>query len=82
MVAHGSVETDLRLPFQRLPMAEAFAEHCNGLDILGTGGDVSVAARYTDGYWANWLASATPYTANPYTPSTRKAATAARTRRP
>lgn len=45
VVAHGGVRTDLRLPFERLSMAEAFARHCNGLDILATGGD---AARLRD----------------------------------
>ena len=39
VVAHGGVETDLRLPFQRLSVAEAFAAFCGGLDILGTEGD-------------------------------------------
>ncbi len=37
-VAHEGVETDLSLPFERLTMAEAFARHCNGLDILATVG--------------------------------------------
>lgn len=41
LVAHGGVTTDLRLPFERLTMAEAFRRHCNGLDILGTGGDAA-----------------------------------------
>jgi lysyl-tRNA synthetase class 2 len=41
VVAHNGVETDLRLPFQRLSVAEAFAEHCGGLDILGTEGDAA-----------------------------------------
>ncbi len=41
VVAHGGVETDLRLPFQRLTVAEAFAEHCGGLDVLGTDGDAA-----------------------------------------
>lgn len=39
VVSHGGVATDLRLPFERLTMAEAFRRHCNGLDILATGGD-------------------------------------------
>jgi lysyl-tRNA synthetase class 2 len=38
-VAHAGVETDLRLPFERLSVAHAFAAHCGGLDILGTEGD-------------------------------------------
>jgi lysyl-tRNA synthetase class 2 len=41
VVAHAGVETDLRLPFQRLPVAEAFAAFCGGLDILGTEGDAA-----------------------------------------
>ncbi|MFN6955654.1 MAG: EF-P lysine aminoacylase EpmA [Acetobacteraceae bacterium] len=39
VVEHGGIRTDLRLPFERLSMAEAFRRHCNGLDILATGGD-------------------------------------------
>jgi lysyl-tRNA synthetase class 2 len=39
VVGHDGVRTDLALPFERLTMAEAFARHCNGLDILATGGD-------------------------------------------
>jgi lysyl-tRNA synthetase class 2 len=35
-VAHAGVITDLALPFERLTMAEAFARHCRGLDILAT----------------------------------------------
>ena len=35
-VAHGGVETDLTLPFERLSVAEAFRRHCGGLDILAT----------------------------------------------
>ena len=41
VVAHGGIETDLRLPFQRLSVAEAFATFCGGLDILGTEGDAA-----------------------------------------
>ena len=41
VVAHGGVETDLRLPFQRLSVAEAFTAFCDGLDILGTEGDAA-----------------------------------------
>jgi lysyl-tRNA synthetase class 2 len=44
LVAHAGVECDLSRPFERLTMAEAFARHCNGLDILATEGD-SVALR-------------------------------------
>ena len=40
-VAHGGVETDLRPPFERLSVADAFAAHCGGLDILGTEGDAA-----------------------------------------
>ncbi len=36
LVSHAGVTTDLRRPFARLTMAEAFATHCNGLDILAT----------------------------------------------
>lgn len=39
VVEHGGIRTDLRLPFERLSMAEAFRRHCNALDILATGGD-------------------------------------------
>lgn len=35
-VAFGGVETDLTLPFERLTVAEAFARHAGGLDILST----------------------------------------------
>jgi elongation factor P--(R)-beta-lysine ligase len=41
VVAHGGVETDLSLPFQRLTVAEAFAAFCEGLDILATEGDAA-----------------------------------------
>lgn len=41
VVSHAGVTTDLRLPFERLTMAEAFRRHCNGLDILGTEGDAA-----------------------------------------
>ncbi len=41
VVGHDGVRTDLALPFERLTMAEAFRRHCNGLDILGTGGDAA-----------------------------------------
>src|SRR5215218_5351802 len=41
VVAHGDVETDLRLPFERMTVAEAFARFCGGLDILGTEGDAA-----------------------------------------
>jgi len=41
VVAHGGVETDLRLPFERVTVAEAFARFCGGLDILGTEGDAA-----------------------------------------
>ena len=41
VVAHNGVETDLRPPFQRLSVAEAFAAFCGGLDILGTEGDAA-----------------------------------------
>ncbi len=44
-VSHAGVETDLLPPFERLTMAEAFARHCGGLDILATEGD---AARLRD----------------------------------
>jgi lysyl-tRNA synthetase class 2 len=40
-VAHRGVETDLRPPFERLRVAEAFAAFCGGLDILGTEGDAA-----------------------------------------
>ena len=39
VVEHDGVRTDLALRFERLTMAEAFARHCNGLDILATDGD-------------------------------------------
>ena len=42
VVAHAGVETDLRLPFERLSVADAFAAHCGGLDILGTEGDAAL----------------------------------------
>jgi lysyl-tRNA synthetase class 2 len=35
-VAFGGVATDVTQPFERLTLAEAFARHCNGLDILAT----------------------------------------------
>lgn len=41
VVSHGGVTTDLRLPFERLTMAEAFRRHCNGLDILATEGEAA-----------------------------------------
>ena len=41
VVAHEGVRTDLALPFERLTMQEAFARHCNGLDLLGTEGDAA-----------------------------------------
>ena len=41
VVAHAGVETDLRPPFERITVAEAFAAHCGGLDILGTEGDAA-----------------------------------------
>jgi lysyl-tRNA synthetase class 2 len=41
VVEHDGVRTDLALPFERITMAEAFARHCNGLDILGTHGDTA-----------------------------------------
>lgn len=41
LVSHGGVTTDLRLPFERLTMAEAFRRYCNGLDILATEGDAA-----------------------------------------
>lgn len=41
VVAHAGVETDLRSPFERITVAEAFAGHCGGLDILGTEGDAA-----------------------------------------
>jgi lysyl-tRNA synthetase class 2 len=41
VVEHDGVRTDLSLPFERLTMAEAFARHCNGLDILATEGDTA-----------------------------------------
>lgn len=41
LVAHGNTTTDLTLPFERITMAAAFAEHCNGLDILASQGDAA-----------------------------------------
>jgi lysyl-tRNA synthetase class 2 len=41
IVAHGTVTTDLSLPFERITMAEAFDRWCNGLDILATEGDAA-----------------------------------------
>jgi lysyl-tRNA synthetase class 2 len=41
VVEHAGVRTDLALPFERLTMAQAFARHCNGLDILATEGDTA-----------------------------------------
>ncbi|GAA0567343.1 EF-P lysine aminoacylase EpmA [Craurococcus roseus] len=41
VVAHAGVETDLRSKFERITVAEAFAEHCGGLDILGTEGNAA-----------------------------------------
>ncbi|BDG71459.1 EF-P lysine aminoacylase EpmA [Roseomonas fluvialis] len=41
VVEHDGVRTDLRQPFERLTMADAFARHCNGLDILATEGDAA-----------------------------------------
>ncbi len=41
VVEHAGVRTDLALPFERLTMAQAFARHCNGLDILATEGDAA-----------------------------------------
>lgn len=41
VVEHEGIRTDLTLPFERLTMQEAFARHCNGLDLLGTGGDAA-----------------------------------------
>jgi lysyl-tRNA synthetase class 2 len=41
VVAHRGVETDLRLPFGRLSVADAFARFCDGLDILGTEGNAA-----------------------------------------
>ena len=35
-VAHAGVATDLTLPFERITVADAFARHANGLDILAT----------------------------------------------
>ncbi len=39
VVAHQGIACDLTQSFERLTMAEAFARHCNGLDILATEGD-------------------------------------------
>lgn len=41
VVEHAGVRTDLTLPFDRLTMQDAFARHCNGLDLLGTEGDAA-----------------------------------------
>jgi lysyl-tRNA synthetase class 2 len=41
IVAHGGVQTDLTLPFERISMADAFRRWCNGLDILCTEGDTA-----------------------------------------
>lgn len=41
IVAHDGVATDLRLPFERLTLQEAFARHCHGLDLLATEGDTA-----------------------------------------
>lgn len=41
VVEHQGVRTDLTLPFERLTMQDAFARHCNGLDLLGTEGDTA-----------------------------------------
>lgn len=35
-VRHGDTTTALTAPFERLTLAEAFARHCNGLDLLAT----------------------------------------------
>jgi lysyl-tRNA synthetase class 2 len=40
-VEHAGIRTDLARPFERLTMQDAFARHCNGLDILATGGDAA-----------------------------------------
>jgi lysyl-tRNA synthetase class 2 len=40
-VTHLDTTTNLRLPFERLTMAEAFHRWCNGLDILATEGDAA-----------------------------------------
>jgi lysyl-tRNA synthetase class 2 len=47
VVGHAGVETDLRLPFARVTMAEAFSTWCGGLDLLATvtpGGEGDAAA--------------------------------------
>jgi len=36
VVGHEGVETDLRLPFERVTVAQAFRQWCGGLDILAT----------------------------------------------
>jgi elongation factor P--(R)-beta-lysine ligase len=36
LVGHAGVVTDLALPFERITMAEAFAQWCGGLDLLAT----------------------------------------------
>lgn len=41
VVEHAGIRTDLREPFERLTMQQAFARHCNGLDILATEGDAA-----------------------------------------
>ena len=41
VVEHGGIRTDLSQPFERLTMQDAFARHCNGLDVLGTEGDAA-----------------------------------------
>ena len=66
VVAHAGVETDLRLPFERVTVAEAFAEHCGGLDILGTEGD---AARLRAEAWDASLLSMPEHQCKPH-PST------------
>ncbi len=38
VVAHGGVETDLRLPFERITVAEAFRRWCGGMDVLASVG--------------------------------------------
>ncbi|MFT8247017.1 EF-P lysine aminoacylase EpmA [Roseomonas sp. BN140053] len=35
-VSHAGVATDLRLPFERITVAEAFARWCGGIDLLAT----------------------------------------------
>lgn len=41
VVHHGGIRTDLTRPFERLTMQDAFARHCNGLDLLATDGDTA-----------------------------------------